>query len=409
VPTEKIAIFLIATCLAVSGLLATRPAQAAENVLYRFNGKDGANPTTGLIFDDAGNLYGTTMLGGAFNAGTAFELMPGENGTWTYKLLHSFNGTDGRAPNAGLVLDQAGNLYGTTTEAGSAGHEWGNIFELTPGANGKWTEKVLYNFDKTDGALPYGNLVFDASGNLYGTASAGCGHGLGCVFELSANANGKWTQKILIEFNGADGGSPVAGVIFDSAGNLYGTTFGGGAPYNGCGGTHGCGTVFELTPSTNETWTETMLFDFQPKGTGRNPQGGVILDTEGNVYGTTYGVSSAANVFELMRGNGGSWTEKVLYEVDGNPTAGLLFDATQEHLYGTNNNVAFKLRRTTNGYWTETILHTFKYNSTSGTYPESPLISDQAGNLYGTTLDGGSIHACSGTPYGCGVVYELMP
>jgi len=204
------------------------------------NGKDGIVPYFGaLIFDGAGNLYGTTVYGGTDNIGTVFQLTPGSNGKWTEKVLHSFNGKDGGIPYAGLVFDAAGNLYGTT---------FGNtVFQLAPRANGKWTEKVLHIFNGKRGAGPgAGSLIFDAAGNLYGTTEVGgaytriCGNGCGTAFELSPGANGTWNEKILYRFNRTNGYYPIAGVIMDAAGNLYGTTSSGGA--------HGQGTVFEITP-----------------------------------------------------------------------------------------------------------------------------------------------------------------
>ncbi|MFZ0319190.1 MAG: choice-of-anchor tandem repeat GloVer-containing protein [Candidatus Sulfotelmatobacter sp.] len=246
------------TALAATALMAATPAFAqTEDLLFSFtgSGEHGSAPVGGLIFDAAGNLYGTTILGGegvcgSEGCGTAFELMPNAGGGWTQKVLHSFhdNGKDGLYPVTSLIFDATGNLYGTTENGGS--HAAGTVFELTPGTGGNWTEKILHNFGAgSDGTAPEAALIFDAAGNLYGTTSGGGAHVSGTVFELSPTTTG-WTEKILHSFAGypKDGDIPAAGLIFDAAGNLYGTTFNGGkhsnCPYGDCG------TVFELTPAT---------------------------------------------------------------------------------------------------------------------------------------------------------------
>src|ERR1019366_934096 len=211
-------------------------------VLYSFihNGTDGGFPQAGLIFDAAGNLYGTTSEGGTSSScsggcGTVFELTPTAGGGWTEKVLHNFNsnGTDGANPYAGLIFDAAGNLYGTTTVGGT--YYYGTVFELTPTAGGGWTEKVLhsFNYNGTDGNNPQASLTIDAAGNLYGTTSGGGTYGnyKGTVFELTPAAGGDWTETVLHNFVGPDGAAPLAGLIFDAAGNLYGTTSGGGTYY----------------------------------------------------------------------------------------------------------------------------------------------------------------------------------
>ena len=172
---------------------------------------------------------------------------PATSVVWTEKLLHSFNDTDGALPRAGLIFDAAGNLYGTTSEGGA--YSWGTVFELTPAGGGNWTETVLHSFGNgTDGASPYAGLIFDAAGNLYGTAWQGGTYFYGTVFELTPTAGGGWTETVLHSFgNGADGYYPYSGLIFDAAGNLYGTT-GGGGTYSCNRGLYHCGTVFELTP-----------------------------------------------------------------------------------------------------------------------------------------------------------------
>jgi len=312
-----------------------------EAVLYSFcsGGTDGAYPYASLIFDAAGNLYGTTEWGGAYGCGTVFRLAPAANGTWTEAVLYSFgNGTDGQNPLAGLIFDAAGNLFGTTYGGGA--YRVGTVFELAPGTNGKWTEKVLHSFGK-DGFSPVASLIFDPAGHLYGTTSDGGFYGWGTVFQLTSGARGKWTEKVLHSFgNGNDGHEPYAGLTLDAAGNLYGTTWAGGSGscYYG-----GCGTVFRLSPGKKGKWKEQVLHRFSANGTdGFQPYAGLILDAAGDLYGTTYlggAYEDLGTAFRLALGTNGKWTEKVLHSfgrgTDGDgPWGSLIFDAAG-NLYGT--------------------------------------------------------------------------
>jgi len=251
-----------------------------ESVLHSFTGgADGGNPTVGLIFDKAGNLYGTTVYGGH---GVVFKLTPNPDGSWTESELHTFTGVaDGDWPN-GLVFDAAGNLYGTTAYGGSS--LFGIVFKLTPNPDGSWTESVLHSFvGGLDGESPVAGLILDAAGNLYGTASGAGVSGHGVVFKLTPNLDGSWTESELHSFTGAaDGGYPN-GLIFDAAGNLYGTTLYGGFYYTAECSPYGCGVVFKLTRTCG--WCETVLHTFA--GYAKYPYGGVTLDTAGNLYGTT--------------------------------------------------------------------------------------------------------------------------
>jgi uncharacterized repeat protein (TIGR03803 family) len=209
-------------------------------VLHSFStGTDGQYPQSAVILDPAGNLYGTTTLGGAYNIGTVFELSPADN-TWTEKILHSFkpNGHDGGIPFAGLTMDHAGNLYGTTNFGGLYGY--GTVFEIRPASQ---SEKVLYSFSgRPDGEYPYAGVIFDTSGNLYGTTTDGGTAGAGAVFKMTSTSTG-WTETVVHSFgagNSTDGSYPDAGVVFDTLGNLYGTTT--------YGGTYDDGTVFAIRP-----------------------------------------------------------------------------------------------------------------------------------------------------------------
>ena len=245
-----------------------------ETVLYSFGAwsHDLQNPWAGVTFDANGNLYGTAVAGGTTFLGGVFELKPSGN-AWQESVLYSFNGYDGSGPRADVVFDSAGNLYGTTGVGGKV--DAGVVFELTPSSDGRWTETVLHSFIGNTEEDPTSGVILDAAGNLYGTTGA-CGSCNGSVYELSMSA-GKWSISILHAFNGLDGSIPVGGVIFDSAGNLYGTTV--------LGGKNGFGTVFKLSQSGGQ-WTESILHSFNDKD-GNEPEGGLILD-QGVLYGTTY-------------------------------------------------------------------------------------------------------------------------
>jgi uncharacterized repeat protein (TIGR03803 family) len=271
-----------------------------EKVLHSFGtGQDGVSPEAGLILDQAGNLYGTTTVGGTHDDGAVFELMPGMDGLWSEKILHNFNPNthDGLYPEAALIFDSSGNLYSTTYGGGT--HDNGTVFELIPRMNGSWTEKVLhsFNFKGKDGSVPEAGLIFDQSGNLYGTTTQGGAYDNGTVFELVPAANGTWTETLVHSFNhNTHGGTiPFAGLIFDQSGNLYGTTSAGGA--------HEFGTVFELTPGKGGKWTEKVLHSFNPNGyDGLTSYCGLIFDQHGHLYGTTFGGGRYGNgtVFEVL-------------------------------------------------------------------------------------------------------------
>jgi uncharacterized repeat protein (TIGR03803 family) len=399
-------------------------AQGKYNTLYKFTGgKDGNSPQAELIFDNTGNLYGTTMYSGpecGSDCGTVFRLAPNPNGSWTESVLYTFTGNaDGANPVAGLVFDHAGNLFGTTLFG-----SYGKVFELTPNLDGSWTEDVLYTFNGVpDGAFPNARLIFDQAGKLYSTAYAGGGKGGGTIFNLTPNPDGSWTESTLYSFgNGVDGYYPSGGLIFDTTGNLYGTTHYGGT--GGCsdGDFRGCGVVFKLTADGN--WTENVLYGFTGGKDGAYPLAGLIFDKAGNLYGTSEhgGNLSYCNgagcgvVFKLTPNPGGSWTEKVLRRFTGGrggayPLAGLIFDHAG-NLYGTTYQggnlsycggagcgVVFELARNPNGGWKETVLHRFADHP--GALPHAGLILDGAGNLYGTTQGDGT------TTFGS--VFEITP
>ncbi|MBZ5572513.1 MAG: hypothetical protein LAO09_11630 [Acidobacteriia bacterium] len=256
-----------------------------ETVLYSFTGgDDGANPQSGVILDLAGNLYGTTEFGGARGVGTVFQLSPGPGGTWTENVLYGME-QGGGGPIGGLVLDAFGNLYGTTCCFGP--QNGGTAFELSPFLD-SWTYTLVYAFDSSDGSNdainPDAILVFDEAGNLYGTATAGGNFGRGAVFELS-QVSGKWTEEILHSFaGGRDGATPMASLVLDNAGNLYGTTYEGGNVKEAC--PQGCGTIFELSPSFDGQWTERGFRFPGDAKLGAQPTAPLVIDGVGNLYGT---------------------------------------------------------------------------------------------------------------------------
>jgi uncharacterized repeat protein (TIGR03803 family) len=275
-----------------------------ETVLYSFTGgSDGREPSARVLFDAAGNLYGTTLQGGNIDSvcsagcGTVFKLTHGSSG-WTESVVYAFEGgADGASPYAALAFDTAGNLYGTASAGGTS--ENGTIFKLTPGSNG-WTESVLHTFTGgNDGKYSYGDLILDAAGNLYGTTFEGGWRGYGVVFELLPNSKGAWHERVLHGFVNTPAGNPVAGLVMDTAGNLYGTTML-GATETSCGG--GCGTLFKLTPASTGTWTYKVIHVFGHGTDGYHPTGDLIVDSEGNIYGTTQagGAQRSGMVFEIM-------------------------------------------------------------------------------------------------------------
>ncbi len=400
---------------AVAVLLTSAWASDHETVLYNLDSGLYGNSFSGtLIMDGARNLYGATSGGGSgtncylAGCGFIFEVSPGPHGAWTETVLHNFNGPDGIEPFSGVIMDAAGNLYGTTYAGGA--HSLGTVFELMPNPDGSWTETVLYSFGTgPDGDSPIGGVIMDSTGNLYGTTTSRGAYDRGTVFELSSSSGGGWTETVLHNFgNGDDGIAPAGSLVMDAAGNLYGATFNGGQ--------NGDGTVFEVSPGAGG-WTETVLHSFDAND-GYGPSNGLVMDGAGNLYGTAYqggnlgGLVCApfgcGTVFEVSPVAGGGWTETTLYSFNGQPDAGyplssLILDAAG-NLYGTtsvggndNYGTAFKLSPGQGG-WTETVLYNFDPNN-GGTLPAGGLIMDRAGDLYGET-DAGGLN-------GGGVVYEL--
>ncbi|MGA2373610.1 MAG: choice-of-anchor tandem repeat GloVer-containing protein [Candidatus Korobacteraceae bacterium] len=401
-----------AIVLVLTGAVAQSAQAQTYQVLYNFTGgQDGAYPEAGLTMDGGGNLYGTAYQGGSMNRGTVYKLAHRGTG-WALSPLYNFTGQgDGGAPIAGVVFGPNGTLYGTTEFAGQdCGEGCGVVFNVRPPTAicktviCPWTETVIYSFrGDTDGANPgYGDLTFDQAGNIYGTTYFGGTNSQGVVYKLTPS-NGKWTESAIHTFSGAsDGENPYSSVIFDTSGNLYGTTFAGGA--------HGYGTVYQLTPN-GSNWTENTLYAFQSATNGGKPFGGVVFDTAGNLYGATSsgGSGSGGTAYELMPSNG-SWTFDLLYSFTGSAylpgSYGSLTKDSAGNFYGTTvkdgaNGVGSVFKLTpSNGGWTLTDLYDFAGGS-DGEIPYGSVLIDASGNLYGTASGGGA--------NGYGVIWEITP
>ncbi|MFZ0322173.1 MAG: choice-of-anchor tandem repeat GloVer-containing protein, partial [Candidatus Sulfotelmatobacter sp.] len=274
---------------------------AATQLLYSFSYTDGDAPNSGLVLDAAGNLYGTTPSGGGSSplyAGTVFELSPVAGGVWSETVLRTFRSQSaqqyGAGPSGALIFDAAGNLYGTTAGGGAEGG--GTAFELSPQAGDGWAETVIFDFGGADGSAPNSSLISDTAGNFYGTTSGGGTEGGGTVFELSPSASGSWTETVLYNFSNQNNSS-LAGqaLTFDAAGNLYGAIRGGSGNCS-----DGCGSIFKLGNSGGVR-LETVLFEFDG-GDGDNPNGSLVIDSAGTIYGTTSGggAKGAGTVFEIV-------------------------------------------------------------------------------------------------------------
>jgi uncharacterized repeat protein (TIGR03803 family) len=286
---------------AVFELSPTTEGRWDEKILNIMENSEGAELESSVTFDASGNIFSTAVAGGKHGNGTIFGLSPTTDGNWQETTIESVTSEDGDFPAGNLVFDAAGNLYGTTREGGA--FDSGTVFELSPNPGGTWTETVLYSFTgatgTTDGNDPAGGVIFDAAGNLYGMTEAGGGSGNGVVFELSPNPGGTWTETVLYSFQGGhDGSAPnLSTLTFDKAGNLYGETAFGGS--DRCSGS-GCGTVFELSPTGGGSWTESVVYRFQSTD-GSSPWRGLVFDAAGNLYGTTLlgGAYGQGTVFEL--------------------------------------------------------------------------------------------------------------
>ncbi|MGA7217953.1 MAG: choice-of-anchor tandem repeat GloVer-containing protein [Candidatus Sulfotelmatobacter sp.] len=417
-----------AICFATLFITDTNATAQTETVIHNFSGTSDY-PEAGLVADSDGNLYGVTGVGVpdcTSKCGSVYELSPSSSG-WNFKLLYVFEGGgDGISPQSPLVLDAAGNLYGTTAYGGGtcpfqADSGCGTVFELSPNSSGGWTETVLHRFNhSSDGAFPITGVILDSSGSLYGTTEfAGVVNtispsGCGTLYKLTPSG-GSWSFSVLYTF-AASGGCSGGVLVSDSMGNFYGTTFAGGIAKYHC--RDGCGVVFKFAPS-GSSWTESVLYEFTGEADGDTPFP-LIRDSEGNLYGgALFGGSGAClpngcgTLFEL-KPSGSSWSFSVLHNFNGNDGAlpvgithaanGNLYGATEDGGLTANRcdqgcGTVFELTSTSGG-WTETLLHRFTGGS-DGSQPPGSVILDASGNLYGTTLAGGTS--------GSGVAFEITP
>ncbi len=391
--------------------------------LHGFSGMpDGAMPIAGLTMSASGDLYGTTEYGGVEGSGMVFKLVH-TGGTWIMHPLYSFpsihhqGANDGAEPMAPVTIGPDGNLYGTT-QGGSGSSNYGTVFKLSPPASVckstlcPWRETILYRFTGgSDGGVPSGPVVFDGAGDLYGATTYGgvtCGRGYSCgvVYKLT-RSGASWTESVLHAFSGSpDGANPGGALVFDRAGNLYGGANGGSADD---------GIVFQLTAS-GSGWTENIIHNFDYFDDGGGPQGGVIFDNAGNLFGTTaFAPLGNGTVFELTP-SGGDWVFNQLYALTSGqsglpgPLGPLAMDAAG-NLYGMtfeggignclySCGTVFKLAPSA-GAWVYTLLHEFT-GGTDGGLPYDGVILDRNGNLYGTASDGGA-RGNNGT------VFEITP
>jgi uncharacterized repeat protein (TIGR03803 family) len=376
-----------------------------ERVLYAFTGyNDGGNAATAIVVDGNGDLYGTTVVGGTSACGTVFELAPQPSPPWHESVLYDFGCfADGKNPHGGVAFDPHGNLDGTTVSGGSGGacgsYGCGVVFQLASSS-----ESVLHSFSGgNDGFGPGSPVVFDSCGNLFGTTPDGGKGAQGVIYELSPHGVG-WKERILHAFTGGDDGGTgsLGSLLRDASGNLYGVTETGGA--------HSDGTVFMLSPRAKKAKL-TTLYAFEGTPDAASPYGGLIADTSGNLYGTTYygGANGLGTVFELVKRGGNVYRERVLYSFrggnDGSSSTSTLVFGAPRHLYGTTSagggscdcGTIFELE-TKSGK--EKVLHVFGASG-DGAYPYYGLTKDSSGNFYGTTVAGGRSNQ--------GTVFEFTP
>jgi uncharacterized repeat protein (TIGR03803 family) len=380
-------------------LLVTGVWAQSYSVLTSFNGTDGSQPAASPIIDNSGNVFGTTGLGGASNYGVVYELVNNGGGSYTNTTLHSFAGgtTDGCYSYGGLLMDPSGNLYGVA--AGCGAYNAGVIYELAK-SGGTYMESVIHTFrGGPDGATPVGSLVMDAKGNLYGTTDQGAGGncyaGCGTVFQLMHRSD-TWTKKVLHSFknNGVDGWYPEAGVTLDSKDNIYGTTSRGGSYQEGA--------VFRLSPptKTRKSYQETIIHTFYGGIDGCAPSSGVLFDSSSNLVGATGGCGqyNYGTVYQLMPA-GKTYRIDVILQFNGTngaPPCDWAGDAAIDSsgnvygvAYGGGAYGAGTVFKLASGSFAYTDLHDFDTNGTDGYLPYGGVSLDSSGSLYGATKVGG--------------------
>jgi uncharacterized repeat protein (TIGR03803 family) len=398
--------FKILASLFVVALSLVAATAATTDVVFSFDEDNGEYADTDLETDSAGNIYGTTVLGGDHGSGTVFQLSPTPNG-WVQTVLYSFTGgADGGEPYKGVSIDRQGNLYGTAVTGGSGACEGGCgvAYKLT-NSGGTWSQTVIHAFTGgEDGSGPGARVTVDGSGNVYGMTPTGGTYGVGTIYKIHPQGSG-WNFQVIHTFTGgADGSSGSAGRMFLSHRRLYGAVT--------AGGTHGSGVVFELTPTAVGEWDFKALYSFQGQPDGSFPYGALLRDPSGKLYGTTYygGENGLGTVYELSPRQTGEWDERVIYSFqngsDGNSpisnlvrdTAGNLFGTTSEG--GLGSGTIFKLSPAGGGQWRETVVHAFA-GPPDGGFSYNGMVVDRFGNFYGATVHGGTADD--------GCVYQFTP
>jgi uncharacterized repeat protein (TIGR03803 family) len=409
-PARIAAHLLTAFILATVCLTTFASAGVTEEVLYTFGTPPaGAFPLTKPLYLN-GKFYGTTSSGGGgCNCGTIYEFTPSASGG-IYKTIYTFkNAGDGVVPLGNIVADTSGNIYGVTGSGGAA--SVGTVWELSPGTGGTWNHTDIWDFGEleNDGSGPDAGLIIDGAGNLYGTTDSGGTSFAGTVFELSPGSNGQWNESILHSFSGPDGYGPKAELIMDAKGDLYGTTM--------SGGTDSDGVVFKMSPVSGGGWSETVIYNFTGGGDQGFPEAPVWMDSKGNLYGTTIGTENNVlfgTVYELLRNTGGTWTESTLHTFTGDdgdgavPAGGVTFDG-KAHLYGTTSEggtdfagTVYQLNWQTGNTWGYDVYYTFPSGSKGGN--PSTGLTLAGGKWFGATT-GGPDNGDTGAQ----VLYEINP
>ncbi len=414
--------FLLAVAIALTlPSLATFAAAQTESIIHTFaTAHDAQGPQSTLVMDSMGNLYGAAIYGGVHNSnGAIFKLTPpsAPDGSWTESVIYSFSsGTTGTGPGGRLAIDKAGNLYGVAEQGGDPICQCGTVFKLKPPTvgGGSWQFLVMHTFTGTDGVYPLTGVALDNKGAVYGTTVYGGSLGDGVAYKISSSGS-DFTETILKNFTVSS--YQTGPFILDAAGNLYGTSVSGGA--------YGDGSVFKLSPPEGGTgeWVETLLYSGNIGLTGGNPLGALVMDSKGQIYGTnssggvlSSGGPGSGTIFRLSPplAAGGAWTHSTLYTFTGladgrlpfggvalNRAKGVLYGTTQDGGGDTQCGVVFSLTppAIAGGLWTEATLHDFT-GSPDGCNPFWAPTLDSAGNLIGTTYDGG-------TPRDNGAAYKI--
>ena len=410
---------LLVTLAALLSSISSTAAAQSEWVLHSFAETGGYQPMGNLVADSAGNLYGTSTRGGTANWGTVYEVVrpvPPKT-AWTETVLYNFSGMpDGGFPEAGLIFDKAGNLYGTTNQGGAS--DAGTVFELSPPVSpgGAWTESVLHNFEPAsgDGGSPETGLTWDHSGNLIGVTEVGGINRYGTVFQLAppSTPGMAWTETIIEDFRYGQGAFPRGTPVVAANGVLYGTTYQGGLNHEGV--------IYRLTPPEipGGSWVYRVLHAFTARADGGSPKGALVLRGKGDLYGASPqgGAYAGGMVFQFVPPAvvGGAWTENILCSFgsvtgDGaGPEENVTFDSAG-NIFGitvaggtANGGTVFRCAppASPGGDWTETILHSFSAgNGNDGSLPSGGLILGKNGVLFGVTSLGGG-NDKEGTVYG---------